>query len=290
MGEGTRRRAGSEGRPLRVVVLGSSTTFMVVPTGGTPDEECYPALLDELLFDHGLVARTVLSARWHATAKELLRQYEMLVQGWLPDVLILNVGFVDAQARVAPTWLYRHVVTWQPGVSAVAATYRRNVAPRLRRQVLALQRRTSPMAPLSCSRLAPGPFERTVTQLVRNAVRQHQALVLVQDIDTPGANLLRWQPGLDQRVSHYNQILSRVVRDAPGRRALLVRTSEVVARDPATLLPDGIHRSAEGHRRVAELLVDTIASNLALLSPGGPSGRPTRDGAEPRPHVGRGGG
>jgi lysophospholipase L1-like esterase len=65
-------------------------------------------------------------------------------------------------------------------------------------------------------------------------------------------------PGLQERVDRYNAILERVVAREPAGRATLLRTSEVVAADPERLLPDGIHRSAEGHRLVAERIADEV--------------------------------
>ena len=44
--------------------------------------------------------------------------------------------------------------------------------------------------------------------------------------------------------------------------ASLIETSKVVSADPEALLPDGLHRSAEGHSRVAEVLADAIASRF----------------------------
>lgn len=259
---------GTAERPLRVVVLGSSTTFMVVPRPDTVDDEPYPGLLDEALCQRGVVARTTLHGRWHATAPECARRLEEWVRDPLPDVLVVNLGMADCQARVLPTWFYRNVHSWLPGFSGPATAYRRRVAPRLRRAVRAWNRLAAPHAPLALSRVRPSVFRRAMELLVVRPVRDFRVLVLVLDIDPPGPAIERAQPGLAGRVTAYNRVLADLVRDRDDPRVQLVRTSELVADDPQRLLPDGLHRSAEGHRRVAAALADAVVSRWSLLAPG----------------------
>lgn len=255
-------------RPLRVVVVGSSVTFQVAPDPVTVDDAPYPGLLDGALRDRGVEAVTQLRARWHATAKEVLARHEPWVRDALPHVVVLNVGFPDCQPRTVPTWLYRHVITWQPGLSGASVRYRARVVPLLRRVVRRWQQLVAGRLPLRLSRLSPAAFRRAVTRTVRHSVRDHRALVLVLDIDPPGPAVQRLMPGLDARVAAYNAVLADVVRAAGDERVVLVRTSELVAADPEALLPDGIHRSAAAHRLVAERLADVITENGALVGLG----------------------
>jgi lysophospholipase L1-like esterase len=238
---------------------------MVVPPPACVDDDPYPGLLDEALLARGVVARTTLGARWHATVKEVLRRLEEWVRDPLPDVVVVNVGVVDCQARVVPTWLYRHVVTWLPGTSAWSARYRRHAVPVLRRGVRGWQRRTVGRVPLLLSRVPPGTFRRAVELLVRRAVRDHRALVLVLDVDGPGPALLGLQPGITARIAAYNDVLRSLVADLDDERVVLLSTSELVMPDQERLLPDGLHRSAEGHRLVAAALADAIVARQHLL-------------------------
>jgi len=260
-----RRRVGAAGRPLRVVVVGSSTTFMVVPAPQSVDESPYPGLLDELFLDRGIVCRTTLGARWHATAKEVLRQFESWVRDPLPHVVVVNVGMADCQARVVPTWLYRHVVTWLPGTSRWSTLYRRHAVPPLRRAIRRWQRVVVGRAPLALSRVPPTMFRRTMELLIRRAVRDHRALVLVLDIDPPGPAFTALQPGVGARVHAYNTLLHHIVSELDDERVVFVRTSELVAKDPGRLLPDGLHRSAAGHRQVAAAIVEEVLLRSHLL-------------------------
>lgn len=252
-------------RPLRVVVVGSSVTFMVIPRATHADDEPYPGLLEEALLDRGVVARTHLHARWHATVKEIRSQTEPWIRDHLPDVVILNVGFTDCQARVLPTWLYRHTVAWLPGLSRGAVLYRSTVFPVVRSLVRHVQRALVGRVGLRLSRVPPPVFRRAVTFMIKQPLRDHGALVLVLDIDGPGPALSHWQPHIGERIEAYNRLLEDVVDAVADPRVVLLRTSELVMSDQPNLLPDGIHRSSDGHRRVAEAIADAVLRHAALV-------------------------
>lgn len=260
-----RRCPGTSGRPLRIVVIGNSAVFLTVPAAHGLDDDCYGGHLDEQLLNRGVVARTVLHSRWHATATEVLPHFEDWVRDELPDLVIVNLGIVDAQARVLPTWLLRNTMTWLPGQGGFARIYRARLVPRLRPAVRGWQRYWAPRVGPKASRVRPAVFERAMSRLVQLCARQCNAHVLLLDIDPANETLLSWMPGLQERIDRYNTILERVAARAPADRVTLLRTSEVVAADPERLLPDGIHRSAEGHRLVAERIAEEVLRIGPLL-------------------------
>jgi lysophospholipase L1-like esterase len=258
-----RQPPGTPGRPLRIVVIGNSCVFLTVPAAYGVDDDCYPGWLRELLHQRGVEATVAVHSRWHTTVKEALPHFESWVRDELPDVVIVNLGIVDAQARVLPTWLLRNTMTWLPGHGAVAHRYRKKVVPRLRPVVRGWQRQLAGRVGPRWSRVRPSVFERSMARLLQLCARQCNAHVLVLDIDPANEVLLHWMPGLQERIDRYNAILEKVVTRAPDGHVTLVRTSEVVSADAVALLPDGIHRSAEGHRLVA----DRIVAELLQLGP-----------------------
>lgn len=241
-----------------MVVIGNSAVFLTVPAPEGVDADTYGGWLPELLLDRGVHARTAVHSRWHATVLEALPRFEEWVRDELPDLVIVNLGIIDCQARVLPTWLLRNSMTWLPGQGGFARIYRSRVVPVLRPRIRAWQRFWAGRVGPKASRVRPAVFERAMSRLLQLCVRQCNAHVLVLDIDTANERLLHWMPGLQDRIDRYNAILERVVAAAPAGTATLLRTSEAVAVDPDGLLPDGIHRSAEGHRVVAERIADEI--------------------------------
>lgn len=255
---GERTPPGTAARPLRVVVIGNSCVFLTVPAAYGLDDDPYPGWLRELLHERGVEATVAVHSQWHTTVTEALPRFETWVRDELPDVVVMNFGIVDAQARVLPTWLLRNTMTWLPGSGALAYRYRRRVVPLLRPRVRAWQRFWAGRVGPRWSRVRPSVFERAMARMLHLCVRQCNAHVIVLDIDRTNDVLLSWMPGLQERVDRYNEILAKVVAAEPNGRATLLRTSEVVAADPDRLLPDGIHRSADGHRLVAARLADEI--------------------------------
>ncbi|MCU1622046.1 MAG: hypothetical protein JWL79_891 [Frankiales bacterium] len=262
-----RRAPGTPGRPLRIVVIGNSCVFLTVPAADAVDDDAYPGWLAELLLDRGITATVAVHSQWHATVRETLPRFESWVRDELPDLVVVNLGIVDAQARVLPTWLLRNTMTWLPGQSAVAQSYRKRVVPHLRPRVRGWQRFWAGRVGRRWSRVRPGVFQRSMSRLLQLCARQCNARVLVLDIDHTNERLLHWMPGLQERVDRYNAILEGVVAREPAGRATLLRTSEVVAADPERLLPDGIHRSAEGHRLVAERIADEVVRLVRRQDP-----------------------
>lgn len=274
MPELSRRRPGEPGRLLRVVVLGSSTAFMVVPRPASWDDAPWPALLEGALLDRGVHARVDLHARWFAHVLDLLPRFEQWVRDAAPDVVVLNIGYVDAQPRVVPTWFARHVTTWEGGLRRSGQIYRRRVVPPLRSAAREVQRRTAPRAGLRASRVPPALFERAVQRLARLCVREIGAVVVLLDIDPVSDRIEHFMPGMRARTEHYNGILRRVAATPVDGRGWVVAlpTSEVVRADPELLLPDGVHRSPEGHRRVAVRVADAIVQEIRRMQPGAPTG------------------
>jgi NAD(P)-dependent dehydrogenase (short-subunit alcohol dehydrogenase family) len=252
-----RPQLGTRERPLRVVVVGSSAVFMVQPPPTSSDEAPYGRLLPEYLLARGIVADVTVHSQWHATIREVLPKFEPWVRDHFPDIVVVNLGMAESQARVLPTWLVRNVMTWHVGMSSPAHLYRRAVVPRLRRLVRNVQRQLVGHVGLWASRVPPKRFVRSMSRLVTMSTKGLGAQVLLLDIDPPGERVVHWLPGLTERVTVYNELLEQVASGVPEARVL--RTSSVIEpREVQQLLPDGLHRSAEGHRRVAALIADEI--------------------------------
>ena len=81
----------------------------------------------------------------------------------------------------------------------------------------------------------------------------------------PGSVVIE-HPSAGSIFANYNAIIERVAGAGPDGRVAVLRTSTLLAPEPGRLLPDGLHRSAEGHRLVAAAIADAIVERC-------PSGR-----------------
>ncbi|MGI8537314.1 MAG: hypothetical protein ACR2K2_12680 [Mycobacteriales bacterium] len=183
-----------------------------------------------------------------------------------PDVVVVNFGMAECQPRVVPTWLVRHFTTWDRSSAEMARWYRRELAPPLWTAVRRWQQVGSGRIGSRTARLAPARFAAEIRRIVEMVRAEARPLVLVLDIDPPGPRIVHWLPGIDARVDHYNTVLAGVVRDLGDEEVRFVRSSAIVRElgfDVA--LPDGLHRSAVGHRRTAELLAAEVRDWLGTV-------------------------
>ncbi len=250
--------------PLRLLVAGSSVTFMMVPPRRSRDEATFGELLPRELRRRGVPAVGTVRGQWFGTIRDLRRRYEPAVRNVFPDVLVLVYGMAECQGRVLPTWLARHLTTWDVGGSALSREYRRRLAPTAWRTLRAWQRWAHPRVGARTSRLSPGRFRRELAHVVDMVRTEVRPLVLVLDILPAGPRLTHWMPGLQARVDRYNRVLADLVATYADDEVRLVRVSQVAAAlgtDVAT--PDGMHLSAAGHRAVAQLLADEVDAWLA---------------------------
>ncbi len=250
---------GTAARPVRVTVVGSSCSYMVVPRK-TADDRSYGQVLPDLLAQRGVHARVFHSSRWFGMIQDVRRRYEP-IRDTMPDVVVLNFGMGEAQPRLVPTWLMDHLTTWDRSSHPAALGYRRHVASRGWRFLRRAQRRGA-LRDRRTHRLSPQRFRHEVQELARRLRTEVTPLVLFLDLDPPGSRVLHWMPGLDERAARFNDVLQAAVDDLGDPEVRVVSASRTVGDDVDVLLPDGFHRCAEGHRRTAALLADVICDWL----------------------------
>lgn len=253
--------------PLRVVVAGNSCAQMVAPTRERPMPGTYGEQLAPLLAERGCAAVVEHACRWFGLIDELRGRYEEAVRNRFPDVVVLHYGIIEAQPAVLPVGLARHATAWNRSGAALPRAYRQHVAPSLWRALRAWQRAASARSGLLTWRRTPARFSAELRQLVRLVRADTGALVLVVDIDPPGARLEHWLPGYRRRWQIYQETLratsAELGREHPGTVRLVEASADAAALGEEAVLPDGMHRSALGHRLLAERLVREIAGWLS---------------------------
>jgi lysophospholipase L1-like esterase len=245
---------------VQVVVAGNSASLFVVPPRTVREDGTYGELLPGRLPE--LDVRVVHTGRWYERVDGLRSRYEEAVRNHFPDVLVLHYGMAECQTGLVPWRLSKHVLDWDQGQSSVALAYRRAVARPVWRALREGQRRASAHLAQRPHKLSPERFGRELEKVVTMVRDEVRPLVLVVDVDPPGPRVDHWLPGTTGRALRWNALLERTVdrlRHVHGDEVRLVRASQDV--DPAdveALLPDGLHRNAEGHR----LLADRVAAEV----------------------------
>lgn len=247
-------------RRLRVVVAGGSVSLFVVPRSGREDGN-YGELLPELLRDDGLDVDVRHTGQWFDLISDLRQRYEHGVRNHFPDVLVLNYGMGESQPNVVPTWLARHLQSWDRSSHPLALRYRRHLAAPLWKVLRGVQRRTSrwPSYRLSANR-----YVTELRKVVTMARDETGCLVLVLDLDPPGSRWEHWVPGMTQRWERFQHAQDRFVQEQDDAMVRPVRVHQHIEEHGVdVLLPDGIHRSPLGHRLTAEALAEEVRAWLA---------------------------
>lgn len=251
-------------RPLRVHVVGNSAAVMVVPHHGPRDGGNYGEQLGPLLAAGGVPTVVTHACRWFGMVHEVIPRYEQDVRNHFPDVLVLHFGMAECQPNTLPTSLVRHFTTWHRTSRAPAVAYRRWAAPALWSTLRDYQRWAAARDQHS-HRLGPRRFRADMRRLVELARTECGCLVLLVDVDPPGARLEYWLPGLSGRVERYNRLLRDIAGDFDGQVRLVPASRSL--RNPDVELPDGLHRAPDGHRLTAQLLVGEITRWLGGSRP-----------------------
>jgi hypothetical protein len=252
--------AGVVDEPLRILVGGSSCSVLVSPPRTRRDEGTYGELLPRQLRPHGVVAETIHEGHWFGMVNEFRPRYENHLRNHFPDVLIINYGFAECEPNFLPYWLARHFSTWDLSSAAIPTLYRRRIKPRLWRIARSYQRQASRLTSNHSFRVSPRRFVADLRRIITMARSETGCLVLLLDIDPPGERLQYWMPGMWQRWERYQGLLEKLVADLDDPQVRLIPNSRSILDELGFEVgePDGIHRSAVGHARTAEVLTAEI--------------------------------
>jgi len=247
--------------PMRVTVKGASTVGWMAPMGGPRSDLGFPRVIERELLHAGRPA-VVLS---HTVAGDatvnVLRNWERLIVGWSPDVVILMAGHYETIHLLLPNWLERHAnsLTWSP--RRLGTIYRKRVLRPTWRALVKLQGTVDRRAPwLSAWRVrqAVADIQRAITH-----IRQvGSPLVVVMETPPPGPHGVRLFPGMSSRVALLNERLGAMVNGFGSEEVRLFRTTDVVSSfadgDLSVALPDGFHFCPDLHDLVGRLLAAEV--------------------------------
>ena len=261
--------------PLSVVTLGNSVAFMQVRHGDNSTMGTYSDVLAAELEAAGIPNTVALEGKWFDFIHKGVRDYETRVRPHRPNVLIVNYGLNESQPWLAPVWLVAHLLKKESATTKTGKFYRRNIADRLWKLVRKLRRLLAKRIGMLTWQCTPYRFERCLRRLILIARHERSCLVLVLDINPPGAMLTHFLPGQVERHAVYQQLIEKIVDDHKDPQVRLVRSSEICAKlGVDESMPDGMHLSPAGHyvlgkELAAEVLAWHAQTDLGQVLPDG---------------------
>lgn len=241
-----------------VLVMGASMPIVVAPARRSRHDGAYGEILEWVLSDRGYNVTVSHSCRAFDQIHQGARRLIELAMGDFPDVLVFHFGFNECRPPVVPWSLMHHLHKLYWSQAAHVQAYRRLVVPHVWKVLAKYQYLASAAVGQRTWRMHPDRFARELRRVIKFG-RRERMLVLVPDINPPGKRILEIVPGLDQRCIRYRQVQEEVVASFDDPDVRLVPVSKIV--DDLGIeqgLPDSLHLSAEGHRRLGEMLAAEI--------------------------------
>ncbi|MCO8126371.1 SGNH/GDSL hydrolase family protein [Acidimicrobiia bacterium EGI L10123] len=270
-------------RPLRISVVGSSVAYFVTPRVD-PDGGNYGERLEARLYARGVPALVRNEAGWLMRVDEIVADAERRILGHSPQVVIIDVGWVECQPLVLPLPLLRWTFSWRANLSPRSLLLRRAVRPVLKRAHLrwgpAWIRRGGPVP----DRLPLPRFRAELERLIDLVAERQRALVLLLNVPPTAPHLDEVLPGIQERAARYSRAIDDLVTATGSPDVRLIDVRAIVDADGLdAVLPDGIHLNAAGHELVAERLEAEVVAWLHASSTSGRADSPGgRQEGQPR--------
>lgn len=226
----------------KIVIVGNSVALRIRPPRQNEDDLSYAEILDKNLPDVLVVNRakgdTVMphSSVWID---------EMI--GYHANCYILNYGIVDACTRSVPRWMWNFIHNDNPhhGIIKKLLRFLFNFFETRSRKFLTVIRGKRAWT----SRAA---FAYKYEKMLRLLQKDTSAQIICIGINRPSARIERFLTGSVRNVQRYNEVIRQL---ANKYNSVYIETFYDF---DETLMPEGIHFNAEGHRKLAGMLMEVI--------------------------------
>lgn len=239
-----------------VSILGNSVPLLIQPWRTRPTERAYPEHLRDRGFDvlNGTKQSAIISDLYLYLEDECIRQ--------APDFVVMHFGIVECTYRTRPRWLQN---VWSMNAWNNSIIRRGYNGPLTR----GLKYLTKKIATRTIERwlfalgikwrwLGPKDFRFILRDVTKRIFQDTPAKKIVLIGMLPVADWIEQKaPGTQASITQYNAIMADLAEECPDVRFL--QPAEATGGRPLTdLSSDGIHFTAEGHRRLAETIIGQL--------------------------------
>jgi len=234
----------------RISLVGCSVGIRIRPSAESRSEnKVYSEILTDLLNENGREWHLHNNCRSRLLSTELL-DFRDLLAAQNPDVVIINVGAVDAPNREIPKWysdiLFRR--KWLNLYGVATGLYQGLIRPYFRRPLVSI-RMKSPWVGIN-------RFEKSLVDFLKFVEKDLKSKVIILGINSGSERIERELPGSLLRYKEYNQKLKEVSNNF---NCTFVDMSELA---PEEYFPDGVHYNVEGHRWCAKQIFNSIKNEI----------------------------
>ena len=216
------------------------------PTANTRlENKLYSELLIDLLSKNGEEWDLFNNCKSRLLSSELI-DFRDVLACQNPDVVVINMGAVDAPNRDIPKWfsdiLFRRKWLFLHGLTTKLYN---GLIKRFLRRPLVFMRLKSPW-------VGPKNFEKYVIGFLNFIEKDLKSKVVVLGINPANERIERELPGSSSRVKDYNEILKSI------SKRYQCRYIDTTPLSSSNYFPDGVHFNVEGHQWCAEQIFNAL--------------------------------
>jgi lysophospholipase L1-like esterase len=226
----------------KIVIVGNSVALRIRPPRQNENDLSYAEILDNHLSNALVINRAIGDTVMpHASVwiDELIAYHA--------NCYILNYGIVDACTRSVPRWMWSFIHNDNPhsGIFKKILRYLCNFFEIKFRKIFTVIRGKRAWT----SRAA---FAFKYEKMLRLLQKDSNAQIICIGINRPSSRIERFLPGSVRNVQRYNEVIRQL---ANKYNSVYVETFYDF---DESLIPDGIHFNSDGHRKLAEMLLEVI--------------------------------
>lgn len=229
-------------RLFKIVVIGNSVALRVRPPKQSEENLNYGSLLERDVFEEQMVlVENMGRSRW--LMRDVLNNMEDYLQKF-PDVFIINMGVVDASSREIPLWYANLIKRENKGiVSWMFSGIHANLIKRFSAGFVSLRGNKS--------WTSLRQFNTEYGALIDHLQKETAARIIAIPINPGNTRIENALPGSLKKYVQYNLIIEEITRKKG------VEYLDLSSLNDADY-PDGIHFSAQGHKKVANLITKVL--------------------------------
>ena len=226
----------------KVIIVGNSVALRIRPPRQNEDDLSYAEILDNNLPTAMVINRAVGAT---VMPHQSIWVDEMI--GYHANCYILNYGVVDACSRSVPRWMWDFINNDNPQRGFIMKVIRFLCGffeKKFRRTLTVIRgKRGWTRRPAFAFK-----YEKMLKLIQKDSIAQ----IICIGINRPSSRIERFLPGSVRNVQRYNEVIRQL---ATKYNSVYVETFYDF---DESYIPDGVHFNAEGHRKLAAMLLEVI--------------------------------
>lgn len=230
---------------LRVLIIADSTAMWIRPYRNHIDDLTYVELLRRDGYDVNIISTPGM------TSKEVMNLYWNELMGKFYDICILSVGINDLTPRSYPRWMWKInnslLVQESIGAKLYAGFYRIFTNKYIQKSFSKYG--------LSKSWISQKNFRLYLSKFQELVLKESDSKIIYLSLPMVSERVSSLLYGIDENIMAYKREMSSLV---DNNRIFQIDIEDLFKEDREKYNQEGIHYTAEGHKKVFESLVNKM--------------------------------